>query len=424
MTALFAGNTIGSGIYVLPASLAAIAGPLALVAWVVVAAAYVPLIAAYGDLAAAYPVSGGLQVYVQRAFGDAAGTVASFLYWSACAIGNAAFLTAFIGYLRVFAPALEAPWPAFAIAQALLWTLTAVNVLGVRFGGATQVATTVLKVLPLVVLVAALAPHAAAANLRPFAPHGLAAILPAVGLVAWAFTGCESVTVPAEEVRGDPGTIGRAARLGFAATVAIYLAVTATLALAMPAADVAGSPSPLAVAASRVLGPWGETLVTLGALVSVAGILNGFLLVVGRLPHAAARQGFAPAWFGAVHPRFGTPARAIAASSAFTAALVGLYFSGTLLDAYNFIALSATATALVAVGLACAALTVLGRREPERLGAARARRAPWLGGTGVAVTALMIAGTGATVIALTAAAAVVPWVWHRGWRLAARRVAA
>ena len=416
LMALFTGNTIGSGIYVLPASLAGVAGPLALAAWVLVAAAYVPLIAAYGDLASAYPVSGGLQVYVQRAFGDLAGTVASFLYWSACVIGNAAFLTAFIGYAQVFAPALKSPWAAFFAAQLLLWTFAAVNAAGVRFGGATQVVTTILKIAPLLVLAVVLAPHASMANLAPLAPHGWGGLLPAMGLVAWAFTGCESVTVPAEEVRGNPATVGRAARAGFVLTVAVYVGLSVSLALALPASAIAGSASPLAVAALQFLGRWGETLVTLGALLSIAGILNGFLLVSGRLPFAAARQGFAPAWFGSIHPRLGTPVRGIATSSLASGVLMVAYFDRTLLDAYNFIALAATATALVAVAGACAALGVLVRREPGRFTPAQRRRAPWISAAGIAVSMLMIAGSGAVVMGLTALVSVVPVVYAYLWR--------
>src|SRR5580765_4848102 len=117
-TALVAGNIIGSGIYVIPASLADAAGPLSLLAWPIVAAAYLALNAVYADLAEAYPVQGGLQVYVATAFGPLAGLVAMTLYWISCVVGNAAFMTAFVGYAAVFFPVLAAPLAAFVLAQA------------------------------------------------------------------------------------------------------------------------------------------------------------------------------------------------------------------------------------------------------------------------------------------------------------------
>jgi amino acid transporter len=88
-TALVVGNIIGSGIYVIPASLAEIAGPVSLLAWAVVAVGYACLAMVYTDLASAYPVTGGLQVYVGRAFGKLWNLETGFLYWTSCVTGNA-----------------------------------------------------------------------------------------------------------------------------------------------------------------------------------------------------------------------------------------------------------------------------------------------------------------------------------------------
>src|SRR5580765_1716149 len=159
-TALVAGNIIGSGIYVIPASLADAAGPLSLLAWPIVAVGYLCLNAVYSDLAEAYPVQGGLQAYAAAAFGPLAGAITATLYWISCVVGNAAFITAFVGYAAVFVPAFHDPLPAFLLAQAVLWTLTLVNAGGVVAGGAVQMVTTILKVVPLVVLAILLVPHA------------------------------------------------------------------------------------------------------------------------------------------------------------------------------------------------------------------------------------------------------------------------
>ena len=214
LTGLVAGNIVGSGIYVVPGTLAADAGPVALLAWVAVAVAYFPLTLVYGDLANAYPQSGGLQVYAQRAFGPLAGLISAFLYWFAGVAANAAFVTAFLSYAQVFASWLRDPLRAFLLAQAVLWSFTLVNIFGVKAGGWVSVVTTVLKIVPLLVLAAALLPAAQFSNLQPLAPQGYGALLPAIGLVAWLFNGAESVTVPAEEVRDAGPTIRRAARNG------------------------------------------------------------------------------------------------------------------------------------------------------------------------------------------------------------------
>ena len=407
--ALVAGNVIGSGIYVVPASLAAIAGPVSLLAWGIVAAGFLCLAIVYADLGTAYPTTGGLQISVQRSFGDLAGAEAAFLYWISCVTGNAAFVTAFVGYLQVLLPRWSSPAQAFAIAQVLLWTLTLANVLGVRVAGAVQVVTTVLKVVPLLVLSAALGAAGSTSNLAPFAPHGYGALLPAASLVAWLFLGAETAIVPAEEIREARRTMRRSAYVGFGLASVVYALVALSLALALPPSAIAGRASPLATAAEHVMGPAGATLVTVGALLSTGGILNGWILVAGRLPYAAARQGLAPHALARIHARFGTPVVSLVLSSLGSSALVLLYFSGTLLEAYELIALASTATALVAVGLACAAHAVLSRREPQRFPVGRRT---WAAATGLVVVVVMIAGTGPRVWLLTLGVAIVPAAYH------------
>jgi APA family basic amino acid/polyamine antiporter len=412
--ALVAGNIIGSGIYVIPASLADAAGPLSLLAWPIVAVGYLCLNALYSDLAEAYPIQGGLQVYAEKAFGPLAGLLVASLYWISCVVGNAAFLTAFVGYAQVFFPGLAGPLPAFLLAQALLWSLTFVNLGGVRAGAAVQVVTTVLKLLPLLVLTVALVPHAATANLEPFAPKGFGALFPAIALVAWPFLGSETATVPAEEMKDARRTIRLAVFLGFGVAALAYFAVALTLALGLPSAEIAGSVSPLALAAERTLGPWGRTFVTFGALVSIAGILNGWILIAGRLPHAAARQGYMPRAFGQLHARTGVPTLALLVSSLVAGALASTYFVRGLLDAFNFIALASTATALVAIAVVAAALVVLVRREPDKFRPVQRRRAPLLAAVGLVVVFVLLRGSGWQVWTFTAVAAAIPVVYYVG----------
>jgi APA family basic amino acid/polyamine antiporter len=413
-TALVAGNIIGSGIYVIPASLADAAGPLSLLAWPIVAAGYACLNAVYSDLAEAYPVQGGLQVYAGRAFGPLAGAITATLYWVSCVVGNAAFMTAFVGYAAVFFPAFKNPLPAFLLAQAILWALTAVNAAGVKAGAAVQTATTVLKLVPLVILAAALVPHAERANLVPFAPKGWGALFPAIALVAWPFLGSESATVPAEEMKDARRTVRRSVFAGFTVAALLYFSLALTVGMALPSAELAGSPAPMAVAARHVFGAWGESLVTLGALVSVAGILNGWILVASRLPQAGARDGYFPRFLVRLHPRTGTPIASLLVSGVLASALASTYFTRSLLQAYNFVALASTATALVAIALVCAAFVVLVRREPEKFRPAQRRRAPLLSAAGLAVIAILIRGSGWQTWVFTAATTLLAVLFHTG----------
>ena len=416
-TALVVGNMIGSGIYVVPAGLAEVAGPLGLVAWAINTAGYLCLTCVFADLGGAYPVSGGLQAFARRAFGDFAALEVGYLYWLCAVIGNAAFLTAFITYLSVLWPGASEPLIAFAVSQALLWGLTLFNAAGVKAGGVVQTVTVICKIVPLLLLSLALFAYASLDNLQPFAPNGMGSLLPAVSLVSWLFIGMESVTVPAEEIRGAGQTIRRAAYTGFAVTCGVYLLVLLALNLAVPASELAGSGSPVAAVARAKFGEVGAVIVTIGALVSVAGILNGWLLVTSRMAYATARDGLAPRGLARINIRTGTPVTALVVSSMLTGALVLLYFGGGgedggLLEIYNFVALLSTATALVAIGVACLAEIVLVRREPERFSPSQRRRGPITAGLGLGVVALMIAGSGIEVIALTAAAALLPLPYY------------
>jgi APA family basic amino acid/polyamine antiporter len=418
-TALVAGNIIGSGIYVIPASLAAASGPLSLLAWPIVALGYLALNAVYADLAEAYPIQGGLQVYTARAFGPLAGLVATTLYWISCVVGNAAFMTAFVGYATVFFPVFKEPLPAFLLAQTLLVTFTAVNIAGVKAGGAVQTVTTILKIAPLLVLAVILIPHAEVRNVVPFAPKGWGALFPAIALVAWPFLGAETATIPAGEMKDARRTIRRAAFTGLGLAAVVYFSVALTVAMALPASEIAESASPLAVAARHVLGPWGEDFITVGALVSVAGILNGWILIAGRLPQAAARDGYFPRFLEHLSPRTGAPVPALIVSGVLAALLASTYFSGSLLAAYNFIALAATATALIAIAMTCLALVALVRREPEMFRPAARIRAPLFAVVGLGVVAILLRGSGVEIWAFTVAVVVFPipfYFWSRRLR--------
>ncbi|MGB1276347.1 MAG: APC family permease, partial [Nannocystaceae bacterium] len=147
---------------------------------------------------------------------------------------------------------------------------------------------------------------------------------------------------------------------------------------------------------------------SLGALISIVGILNGWLLVTSRMAHATARDGCAPQIFATLHPRRKTPVVALVVTSLCSGGLVSLYFSGAMLDVYNFIAMLSTATALTAIGCACAAQVVLLRREPEKFRRGQRRRGMCTAILGLLVVILMIAGAGLEVIGWTLACMVVP----------------
>jgi APA family basic amino acid/polyamine antiporter len=170
-TALVIGNMIGSGIFLLPSSLAAVAGPVSLVAWVLTGAGAMLLALVFATLGRAYPKTGGPYVYVRSAFGDLMGFWTAWSYWIALWVGNAAIATAFAAYLSVFWADASSPRTATTLAIALVWTMTLVNLAGVRQAGRVQVVTAVIKFVPLLLIGVVGLFFIDVDNFQPFTTH-------------------------------------------------------------------------------------------------------------------------------------------------------------------------------------------------------------------------------------------------------------
>src|SRR5215510_4839443 len=141
---------IGSGVFLLPASRAPYGG-LALAGWVLSAAGSVLLSIVFARLARVNPAAGGIYAYTRTTFGDVAAFFVAWGYWISIWCAEAALAVAFVGYLDPFVPSLvRNPASAAAIAVALVWLLTAVNIGGLHTAARVQVVTTLLKIVPLV----------------------------------------------------------------------------------------------------------------------------------------------------------------------------------------------------------------------------------------------------------------------------------
>jgi APA family basic amino acid/polyamine antiporter len=214
-----------------------------------------------------------------------------------------------------------------------------------------------------------------AANLTPFAPHGWGTLAAGAALVVWGYSGVESATVPAEEVRDAEHTIGRGTMIGYAFATLIFLLTATAVAGALPNEVVASSARPIALAAERAAGPWAGTVIGVAAIVAGLGTLNGWILMAGRIPVAAAQDGiFFPA-LARLHPRFGTPHVALVVGTAVASAMLLLFFNRSLLGVFNFIVLLAVLTTLLPHLYAAGAELMLVRRHPARYSPAERRRA-------------------------------------------------
>jgi len=157
-----------------------------------------------------------------------------------------------------------------------------------------RLVTTILKFIPLVVIGIVGLFSFNSANFTPFAPNGAwSGINAGAALTLWAFIGLESATIPAEEVHDPERTIPRATIIGTVAATLIYLLTTLAIMGIIPTAALAQSTSPFADAAGIIFGNvWATRAIALIAMISAFGCLNGWILLQGRVPFAAAQMGY------------------------------------------------------------------------------------------------------------------------------------
>lgn len=363
--ALVVGNMIGSGIYLLPATLAPL-GANALIGWGVTILGAMALAYVFARLAAAVPCAGGPYAFADAAFGPATGFAVAWSYWILVWAGNGAVSIAVVSALSVPFPALAGGMPAMLVALALIWGFVAINVRGVALAGRVQLVTAVVKLVPLAAIVAVAAwlllrDGTAAVVANPKVPIAPGAVAGAVALTFWGFLGVESATVPADRVQDAARTVPLATLIGTGLTGAVYLLVAGAIALLMPTGAVATSPAPLAEFLGRFWGSDALQIVSIFAAISALGTLNGFILLQGEMPWAMARGGVFPTWFGK-ESRHRTPARAHLVSGVLVTIVMMLNFTGSTGALFADIATISLAAGMLAYLVsALAALKLLGR---------------------------------------------------------------
>ena len=374
--ALVVGNMVGTSMYTLPASLAAEVGPLGIIAWLLTAIGYFGVAVVYADLGRRYPRTGGPYVFAREAFGDFAGFLSVWLYWISLLIGNAGIATGVVAYAQGFFPVLgESPIVRFTVAQVLLWSLCAINIVGVRHSARLQIAIMVINLGGLFILLGGSLPAIDPANYEPFAPKGWGSLAIGTALVVWAYGGVETATVPAEEVKQPYETIWRGTMIGYAIATVVFLLAAITVAGVLPNDQVASSARPLSLVVEKALGPTAAGIISVCAVVAGLGTLNGWILVTGRAPVSAARDGLFFKRMGNLHPRFNTPVFALVTGTAVASAMLTLMLSNTLLDTFSFIVLLSVGAALAPHLITAAAYLALVRRDPDSFTAAQRRRA-------------------------------------------------
>ena len=385
-TALVVGNMVGSGVFLLPASLAPFGG-ISVLGWLFTSVGALMVALLMARLARMMPAVGGPYAYTRRGLGDLPAFLVACGYWISIWSGNAAISVGLVGYLASFFPAL-AQTPALGATTALtaIWLLTGLNSWGVKEAGILQFWTTVLKLLPLLAIGTLGLAYMNPAHFSPFNAAGgspISAVTATATLTLWAFLGLESATIPADSVRDPARTIPRATIIGTLVAAAVYILGTAGVMGILPAEDLAQSTAPFADAGTLIWGRWAGSFIAAGAAISAFGALNGWILLQGQMPRAAALDGLFPQVFKKLSRR-GTPVPGLVISSLLITGLMALNYTASLVEQFTFIILLATLSTLIPYVFSAVAELVIFVRDRESFSGERLA-----GGSVIAVLALL-----------------------------------
>jgi len=415
-TLIVIGIVIGSGIFLLPNLIAKSLPSATVIIAVWVAAGVLSFFGAlaYAELGAMNPSTGGQYVYLREAYGPGCAFLCGWVFVLAVVPGGIAFLSVgFSIYLSHFVPL--GPVARTAVSLGLVAVLSAVNYIGVREGAWTQRIFTALKIAGLAVVIGAALLGAAAVRNPYDAPATITYSGIGIAMTAclMAYNGWSYVSFVAGEVKRPDRNIPRSLALGMGVVMLLYVSANVAYMKVMTVPQIAAAERVGAEVAALTLGPAGASMLSAIVLASIVGAINGCILTGARIPFAQARDGLFFRQFGNVHPRFQTPAFAIAAQAVWTGVVIvtGSYetlSAYTILSAWLFYALTA------------AAVWVLRRKQPDASRPYRMWGYPvtlivFLAGSAWFMVDAFVNQPVTSMIALAVAATGLPfyWLWRR-----------
>jgi len=362
--ALVVGMMIGSGIFMMPALLASF-GSLGLASILLTGGGTLLIALMLSRLTKAIPKVGGPYAYTREGLGDFTAFLTMWGYSISGWAAVAAVAVAFVGYADVFIPGLaENPAGSVIVALSVIWLLVLLNIRGVRQASVLQLVTTILKILPLLLISGLSFFYVGESHLPAINPTGgnpFFALNAAAILTMWAFLGVESATIPADDVLEPGKTIPRAMFWGTLTVIIIYLLSTFGVMLVVPANILATSTSPFSDAATIMMGPFGEKLVAAGAMISMIGALNAIILVGAQTTMAAARDKLFLLSFAKMSKN-GTPAFSLVVLGIISSVMLLMNYTRGLREAFEFLILLSTLTTLIPYAFSAVSEMVLLRK--------------------------------------------------------------
>lgn len=414
-TALVAGSMVGSGIYVLPATLGAV-GSISILGWLAATATALILAGMFAWLGRAAPDAKGLPDYVQAGLGRFFGVQTAVTYWANNWIGTVAVALAVAGAIGYLVPAVAAPGPRLLLALAAIWLAVGACWIGPRAVARVEGLTLALGLAP--VLIAAtvgwLAFHPST-FIASWNPQGLSvpSALGASALTAfWAFLGVECAAATAGVVRDPARNVPRASLLGVGLVAVVYISACTVVMGVLPASSLAKSAAPFAEAGQARLGLGLGAVMAFCALLRAQGCLTGWILVTSETSRTGADGGVFPALFRTRLGERRSPINLLTTGGLMTAVAIGTA-SPTLGQQFGLLADISVILSLYAYCLAGGSLMRLSGRLPKGL-----HFPARLTAIGAVVCSLAIIASGKpgelAFCAIPIAAAALLYLWLRG----------
>jgi len=314
--------TLGGGIFRAPGTMevAGRLGAAAPLAYIVCAVAMAFVVMCFAEAGGRVASSGGPYAYVERAFGPLAGFAVGWMLWITGTIATAAVATIFADSVMRMVPALGSGAGRAALIIAMFTLVTAINVRGVRFGARLNIASTVIKLVPLALLIVLGLANLVPANVAWSGVPAASDVTRASVFLIFIFAGIESALVPSGEVRDPARTVPRAVLAALVIVTIVYLLIQVA-AQGVLGAALAGNSAPLADLATALMGPRGGVMLGVAVVLSTFGYLSGMILAIPRALFAFARDGVLPQALAAVHPTYHTPWIAIITQAALSLVL-------------------------------------------------------------------------------------------------------
>ena len=369
-------DVVGSGVYLLPAAVAALLGPTSVLAVVLVGFAVGLLVLCFAEASSYFDEPGSAYLYTREAFGRFIGFEVGWMTWLTKIAVIASLLNGFVLVATYFWPTALEGWSRPFAMTVLLAVFTAINVVGVKAGARTNAVLAALKLVPLLLFVVVGVVFIDWEAVIPVDIPSGGTLAQGALLLVFAYAGFENTPAAAGEFKNPQRDVPFALVTMILVVTAVYTAVQVVALGTLP--GLAESGSPLAEAGGRFAGRGGAVLMTVGAMVSIVGSISGLTLSGPRYLFALAKDGFGPRALPHVHPKYHTPTVAIITQSV---ACLALALSGSFVQ---LAMLSVIARLATFVGTA-AAIPILRRRYGDRRGAIRLP-----GGVAIPAAALVV----------------------------------